>query len=268
MPINRSSAAHARHQFAAGDGVVIAYTQWGDVTNAAPPVVLHHGFGVDSNVNWVLPGVVQRLLDAGRTVVAIDARGHGRSGKPHESSAYGEATMARDLGRLIDRLAAPAVDLVGYSMGAIVSLLTAAHDPRVERLVVGGVGAAVVELGGLDTRALSNTRVAAALLADDLGNITDPAALQFRQIADMAGADRLALAAQAHAVHASPIALDRIRAATLIVAGTEDPLAIRPYVLANAIANATLHLIAGDHLSALAGDRFSSAVTQFLARGA
>lgn len=266
--MNPPAAAQTTHQFSASDGVVIRYAQWGELTNAAPPVVLHHGFGVDSVFNWVLPGVVQGLVDAGRTVVAIDARGHGRSDKPHESSAYGEATMARDLGRLFDRLAAPTVDLVGYSMGAIVSLIAAANDARVERLVVGGVGAGVVELGGLDTRALSNLAVASALLTDDLSTITDPGAMQLRQVADMSGADRLALAAQAHAVHASPIALQAIRARTLVVAGTEDPLAVRPHVLAAAIPDATLHLVEGDHLTALTGDRFTSAVIKFLARDA
>ncbi len=123
---------------------------------------LHHGFAVDSRLNWVLPGVVKALTSAGRQVFAIDARGHGQSDKPHEAERDGEPNMAKDLRALFDLVAAPNVDLVGYSMGSVVSLLCACDDRRIERLVAGGVGASVVELGGLDTRAVNNAAIAQA----------------------------------------------------------------------------------------------------------
>jgi pimeloyl-ACP methyl ester carboxylesterase len=51
------------------------------------------------------------------------------------------------------------IDLVGYSMGAIVSLIYASGGERVRRLVVGGVGAGVIECGGVDRRAVSNESI-------------------------------------------------------------------------------------------------------------
>ena len=47
------------------------------------------------------------LTAAGRRVIAPDARGHGRSEKPHDPSRYGEDRMARDLAVLLDVIDAP-----------------------------------------------------------------------------------------------------------------------------------------------------------------
>lgn len=250
--------------FTAADGVEIVYQTWGEPAGE-PPVVLHHGFVADANLNWVGPGVVAALADAGRWVVAPDARGHGASGKPHDPAAYGEGAMARDLGTLFDVLGAEAVDLAGYSMGAIVSLLAATTDARIRRLVVGGVGCGVVEVGGVDTRVIEPGSMVAALEADDPGTITDPGAAGFRLFADAVGADRRALAAQARSIRVAPLALDRITAPTLVLAGDQDPLAARPEVLAGAIPGARVALLSGDHFGAVTDPRFAGLTADFLA---
>jgi pimeloyl-ACP methyl ester carboxylesterase len=250
-------------EFRTFDDTRIVFQRWGP-SNGAPPIVLHHGFVVDANLNWVGPGIVDALVRTGRQVVALDARGHGRSEKPHDPDRYGETAMARDLMLLVDRLGVPRVDLVGYSMGAIVSLITATQDARVRRLVVGGVGAAVVELGGVDTRVVPNEMLVGALLADDPSQAS-PAATGFRMLADAIGGDRLALAAQARSVHCEPIPLGRITAPTLVLAGDADPLAARPEVLAAAIPGASLVAVPGDHQLAVLSPLFSSAILGFLA---
>jgi pimeloyl-ACP methyl ester carboxylesterase len=252
-------------RFTSWDGVEIVYDLWG-ADAGGPPVVLHHGFSADAEVNWVGPGVVDALVAAGRFVVAHDARGHGRSGKPHDPASYGETIMARDLSGLMDLLDRPEIDLVGYSMGAIVSLIAATEDPRIRRLVVGGVGAAVAELGGVDTRVLPTSVLIEALRADDPGAITDPWGAEFRAFADAVEADRTALAAQAAAVHATPIPLDRITAPTLVLVGDDDPMAARPEVLADAIPTASVRFLAGDHLAAVGDPRFPSSIVEFLAQ--
>ena len=246
------------------DGVEIAYTQWG-AERPGVPVVLHHGFAADANLNWVLPGVVPALVEAGHRVIALDARGHGQSGKPRDSALYGEAKMARDLMGLVTHLGVGAYDLVGYSMGSVVSLLVAAQDARVRRLVVGGVGQGILVCGGVDQRALPSDALAAALDADDLAGVTNAAVLGMRQFVDMLGADRKALAAHARVVHASPIALHAITAPTLVVAGDTDPLAVEPEALAAAIPGARLQLLKGDHLRALNDPRFIRELLAFLA---
>ena len=104
--------------FVADDGVRVAYHEWG-ASNPGVPVLLHHGFINSARSNCESTGFVEALTTAGRRVVGIDARGHGDSDKPHDPSKYGERRMSADhlgLGRY---------DLVGYSMGAVVSLITA-----------------------------------------------------------------------------------------------------------------------------------------------
>jgi pimeloyl-ACP methyl ester carboxylesterase len=227
--------------------------------------VLHHGFAADANANWVVPGVLDALLAADRQVIAPDARGHGRSEKPHDPSYYGEQRMARDLGRMLDLVGAAQVDLVGYSMGAIVSLIFSSDDERVRRLVVGGVGSGVIECGGVDRRVISNESIIEALSVEDPSTLGDERANAFRALADAFGADRTALVAQARSVYRGRIALERISAPTLVLAGEEDPLAVRPRVLADALPDATLRTIPGNHIAAVADPRFAQFIVDFLA---
>lgn len=257
--------------FRTSDTLQIAYEDWDADPGPAtgPPVVLHHGFLADGRLNWLYGGVVGAFRAAGRRVVAPDARGHGRSDKPHDPALYGEDRMSRDLSELLDHLGLDQVDLVGYSMGAIVALITASRDPRVRRLVVGGVGSGVVEVGGVETRAMDRKLLAKGLLADDPETITDPMVRQFRQFADaIPGNDRRALAAQASSVHTAGVDLASIRAATLVIVGRDDPLAARPEVLAGAIPGARLQIVEGDHLGAMGDPVFVPSVVGFVSGSA
>ena len=249
--------------FKTWDDLEIAYREWGEET-VSPPVVLHHGFVADANANWVATGVVDALTSAGRRVIAPDARGHGRSEKPHDPDRYGEQRMARDLAVLLETIDARQIDLVGYSMGAIVSLLFASTDERVRRLVIGGVGSGVIECGGVDRRAVPNDAIIEALTVADPASLEVPQAAASRQLADALGADREALVAQARSVYRGEIALGRISAPALILAGSTDPLALRPEVLAEAIPDATLELLTGNHIEALGDPRFTQSIVEFL----
>ncbi len=252
------------NSFKTSDDLEIAYQEWGEGSPDAVPVVLHHGFVADANANWVLPGVVAALVDRGRRVIAPDARGHGASAKPHDPTRYGEPVMARDLAELIDVIGVGQIDLVGYSMGAIVALLLASTDARVRRLVIGGVGAGVVECGGVDRRAVSNESIIQALSVEDAATLEQPEARSYRALADALGADRKALVAQASSVHRRGVALERVAAPTLIIAGADDPLAVRPEALAAALPDATVTLTAGDHMGALADPAFTRSLVDFL----
>ncbi len=255
----------AMKSFKSWDQLEIAYQEWGAEQTLSRPVVLHHGFVVDANANWLVPGVVEALLTAGRRVIAPDARGHGRSQKPHDPARYGEQRMARDLAVLLDVVGAREVDLVGYSMGAVVALIYASGGERVRRLVVGGVGSGVLECGGVDRRAVSNDSIIEALRAEDPATLVSPEAAAFRALADAFGADREALVAQALSIFRGDIALDRIVAPTLVLAGDADPLAVRPEVLAGAIPHATLRVLTGNHIETLADPRFAQSIVEFVA---
>lgn len=252
-------------RYASWDGIEIAYREWGEESAVPAPVVLHHGFVADAEANWVATGVVDALVAAGRRVIAPDARGHGHSEKPHDPARYGEQRMARDLAVLLDQIGGRAVDLVGYSMGAIVALILASRDRRVRRLIVGGVGSGVIECGGVDRRTVSNESIIEALEAEDPASIETPEAAAFRTLADALHGDREALVAQARSVYRGRIALDRIRIPTLILAGDEDPMAVRPEILAEAIPNAVLQTLAGNHSQTLGDPCFTQSIIAFLA---
>ena len=55
------------------DGFDLAFMDQGD----GDPILLIHGFSSNHAVNWVLPGWVKTLTEAGYRVVAFDHRGHG-----------------------------------------------------------------------------------------------------------------------------------------------------------------------------------------------
>lgn len=99
---------------------------WGDP--ADPPVVLAHG-GHDHGRMW--DDFAPRLAALGLHVVAIDARGHGDSGRLSSGLMWTAATI--DLCELA-RLLAPApgvpVGMIGHSMGAGQVMSAAATAPE------------------------------------------------------------------------------------------------------------------------------------------
>lgn len=245
------------------DGVVLRARWWEPERPAdLPIVVLQHGFAVESLITWRATGIVGALLADGRRVLAPDARGHGRSDAPHERTAYGEQQMADDLrGLCEDRGLAP-IDLVGYSMGSVVVLL-AATAPQVRRLALGGVGASLVREGGVDGAELEPDRVQEALLVDEPG-ATTPESQGLRQLTEVLGADRLALAAAAAALHRGTLPLSDVRSPTMVFAGRDDPYARDPQVLVDALPDARLLALAGDHLTALGDPTLAPALVAFL----
>ena len=95
------------------DGVQIYFEEHGK----GEPVVLVHGFASRAEHNW---GAMNwfTTLAAHYRVVALDCRGHGKSGKPHDPAAYDGETMGDDVIRLMDHLGIKRTLIMGYSMGA------------------------------------------------------------------------------------------------------------------------------------------------------
>lgn len=251
--------------FVADDGIRVSYFRWG-TDDSRTPVTLHHGFAACTDTNWVGTGVVAALLESGRSVISIDARGHGQSDKPHDADRYGEVRMARDLIGLFDHLDIAEFDLFGYSMGAIVSLIVASEDTRLRRLIIGGIGEGVLVSGGVDLRVMDRDAVVAAMLTDDPSTITAPGVAAFRAFAQATGSDLKALAGQASSMFDQSINLSQIAAATLVLAGENDALAIHPERLAAAIPRGQFITVPGDHLGAVRQPEFINAALDFLAR--
>ena len=106
-----------------------------------PTIVLVHGFGSSRAQNWKSTGWYGGLTAAGFAIVAMDCRGHGDSGKPHDDAAYGHDRMAEDVVAVMEACALSSALILGYSMGGFIGLrLLAAHPERVIKLAIAGVG--------------------------------------------------------------------------------------------------------------------------------
>jgi pimeloyl-ACP methyl ester carboxylesterase len=247
--------------FSTFDGLSIAY----DVLGSGPAVLLHHGFASESLTNWVRPGLAQAIADSGRSVVLVDARGHGESDKPHDPGAYEDGAMATDVRCLVDHLGLDAFHFIGYSMGAFVAVTYAASEPpddRLKSVMLGGAGRGQLSASNGDMM----LAVADALEADDKSSITDARALAFRNFADATKADRLALAAiqRSRAARPPTSALGRIAVPVLVVNGENDTLVGRPESLAETIPGARFVSVPGDHLSAVTKPEFRAALLAWL----
>ena len=69
-----------------------------------------------------------RIRHVRAEVVALDARGHGKSATPHETARYSRTRMAKDISEAADAIGAERFDLAGYSMGGMVGVITAGED--------------------------------------------------------------------------------------------------------------------------------------------
>lgn len=125
----------AQDLFFDSEGVRIHYT----VEGHGDPVLLIHGFGANIEMNWSSTGIIKEL-SSNFHVIAIDNRGHGKSGKPHDPAAYG-MEMIKDSIRLLDHLKIQRAHVVGYSMGGrIACALLGFYPERLRTAVLGGAG--------------------------------------------------------------------------------------------------------------------------------
>lgn len=242
----------------ASDGVRLSYR----VRGSGDPLVLIHGFLVDSDLNWIQSGVAEHLAEAGHRVVLPDARGHGRSDKPHHPGAYRVERLVSDVTELLDELQIDRSALVGYSMGADTAARVAASAPaRVERLVLGGVGGDLADPVSLDRSAVARE------LRDGRGGDGDLGA-SLASLARALGADVDAVAALFEGI--GPLAspdYNAVAVPVLVITGTEDEMAGGdPAALATRFSRGTVRVLSGqDHLGAVFDPAFAKEIALFLA---
>jgi len=117
------------------NGVKIHYM----IKGQGEPVILVHGLYSSAKLNWEMPGTVADLAKYYQ-VIAFDNRGHGQSDKPEAEDQYG-VRMVEDVVRLMDHLHIARAHVVGYSLGAMITLkLLTMHPERVRSAVLGGMG--------------------------------------------------------------------------------------------------------------------------------
>ncbi|MFC6488953.1 alpha/beta fold hydrolase [Nitratireductor sp. GCM10026969] len=240
------------------DGFEIAFIDEGE----GDPVLLIHGFASTHLVNWVSPGWVKTLRDAGYRVIALDNRGHGHSSKSHEPQDYTPEKMAGDAAALLAHLGIVRAHVMGYSMGArIAAFLALDHPDLPVTLVFGGLGIGMVEgVGEWDA-------IADALLAEDPDSIGHERGRMFRAFADQTKSDRHALAAciSTSRTLLTPEQVSDITVPTLVAVGTNDDIAGAPEPLAQMLPHGEAFAVEGrDHMLSVGDRTFKARVLDFL----
>ncbi|MCB1496329.1 MAG: alpha/beta hydrolase [Bauldia sp.] len=245
-------------QHFSSDGVEIAFFDTGE----GEPILLIHGFASNLVVNWGATGWIDTLKNAERRVIAMDVRGHGKSGKLYDPEGYRVEHLARDAANLIDHLGLGRVDVMGYSMGArIATFVTINHPEKVRSLVIGGMGMAMVD--GM----VGEDAIVAALEAPSLDDVAGEPGRAYRKFAEQTGSDVLALAHVMRVARetVAPEQLALIDVPVLIAVGENDRVAGSPEELGTFIPNSKVHVIPRrDHMLATADRTYIAEVLKFL----
>jgi len=106
----------------------LAYIDMGNPSGA--PVVLIHGY-TDNARDWLpmLP-----YLSDGLRLILVDIRGHGKSSKPE--CCYSRLDFAYDIKLLLDGIGVKKADIVGHSLGSIIAQTFAENWPDMTAHVV------------------------------------------------------------------------------------------------------------------------------------
>lgn len=118
-----ATSATARNGDADVNGTRIHYQLYGDPAPGKAPLLILHGAFMSGDA-------MKALIDplaATRQVLAIDARGHGRSGGVDGKLSYD--LMADDAAAVLAKLGVKRVDVLGYSMGASTAIALAVRHP-------------------------------------------------------------------------------------------------------------------------------------------
>lgn len=254
--------------FVDSDGLQIYYARFGRPPDDRAPLLLVHGWGAESQSNWLDTGWIDALAPH-RSLITIDTRGHGRSAKPLALEPYSYAAMSRDVLAVLDALKIKRCEFMGYSMGSFMGAWLLGHHPeRFTAMVLGGIGDETNE------SAAQGAVIAQALRATEVADITNPVGLAVRHfVAQNPTSDFAALAFSAEKIWPEGFPLqvagpniDQAQLPVLVVNGEED----RPYVdtadhFVAALPNGQHARIPGvDHMSAVADERFKTRVVDFL----
>jgi pimeloyl-ACP methyl ester carboxylesterase len=252
------------------NGVQIHYTDEG----SGEPVILVHGFAANADANWRSPGVTG-LLAKHHRVIVLDNRGHGLSGKPHDPAKYG-IEMVEDIPRLMDHLKIPKAHIVGYSMGAFMTLkLLTLHPERFVTATIGGAGhqpPKEEDRAFFDDLAKSlesgqGYRPLFVRLTPIGKPVNEGRIRSFNRMLSWVN-DPLAIAAVARSFQQFVSDEDKIKSNTvpvLQVCGTTDPLRVGVENLSNLLPNEEVVWIeGGDHISTVRRSELAEAIDRFI----
>ena len=118
------TGASAQKKPATGYAPVNGLKMYYEVHGSGQPVVLLHGAFMTITSNW--DGWIGELSKT-RKVIAVEMQGHGRTADiPRD---FNSENLADDVAALLNYLAIPRADLIGYSMGGEVAMQCAIRHP-------------------------------------------------------------------------------------------------------------------------------------------
>ena len=249
------SAAMAEHK--TSDGLRLSVEIDGD-ESSVKTAVLVHGLAGSVDQAWRGTGVIDRLTTAGFRTVAFDVRGHGHSEAPTNDDLYGDARIVEDLTEIVGDFASPDAILVGYSMGAAISLLALEAGLDVRAAVIGAAPPAVLDWSP-ESEAMRNAAVAA--LRGTNGSEPDAGTQAWLAYLDATGQSRAAIAAVLAGHRPVVEHWDRIKVPCVFVAGDSDVMAAPPAQLAERIPGSRTVTVPGDHFSTPATALFTELIT-------
>jgi pimeloyl-ACP methyl ester carboxylesterase len=246
------------------------------VEGRGEPVLLIHGFTVNIERQWGDPGIIRELARDYR-VIALDNRGHGKSDKPHDPKQYG-TEMVEDAVRLLDHLKIDKAHVVGYSMGATITLkLLATHPDRLLSATLGGSGG--IREGGVPPRyevlaeSLEQGKgFGPLILALTPAGRPKPTDEQIKEINERltAANDTKALAAVVRGLKDLAVSDDKLKAnrvPTLALIGGIDPLKKSVDDLKGRLADLRVVVLDGeDHITAFSRPEFVKELRDFLGK--
>jgi len=276
-----SDALHhlmSRRRFLAGLGAAAAAAAFGgtacfvkhgdvriyyEVHGSGPPLLLHHGWA-GSSQSWRRFGYVDGLADSYRVIV-MDARGHGRSDKPHDEAAYTMELRTGDVLAVLDAASVDRAHYWGYSMGGRTGFaLLQRHADRVHSFINGA--AAPTSPRKYEERRIRQW--AEALRTGDAAVIADGLGVPEQSVRVLTGDNDLEALA---AAQLGLLSWDGVDPASLAVpsfhyAGDQDPILPATRRAADAMPDAIFKMIPGlNHLTGFArSDLVLPLVREFL----
>ncbi len=229
------------------------------------PIILVHGFASSLVKNWREPGWFDTLSKSGFQVIALDNRGHGKSGKSHDPADYDNDRMAMDVVALLDYLGIARAHYFGYSMGALIGLRALALAPqRFHSFVLAGIG------GNATKPQQHLNKLSTAMSIADPTQLTDPMQIAFRAFAQSQPNDLLSLAACAARPRIPTGNADYVGQSlppVLLIAGENDELAQDMDQLAAMIPGTTCVIVPRrNHMTAVGDKQTKQLVLEFLDR--
>lgn len=129
-PVAEAPSAAVETGYAEVDGLRIYYQVHGDLASGQTPLLVLHGALMSGDA---MEPMISRFA-AARPVIAIDQRGHGRTGDAEGPITY--ELLADDAASVLQVLDVATADVLGYSMGGNTAILMAIRHPeRVGKLI-------------------------------------------------------------------------------------------------------------------------------------